>query len=104
MPLPCLYIYATLLEIHSNINSFPLSSNYHSYETRSSNMIRSKFYKLTKSKNNSLNINLYNILPENIKSLNILQFKRKLKEFLLKTCYYSVDEYKQRLWTDGDWI
>uniref|UniRef100_V5G2A3 Putative RNA-directed DNA polymerase from transposon BS n=1 Tax=Anoplophora glabripennis TaxID=217634 RepID=V5G2A3_ANOGL len=62
LPLPCLYIYYTLTEIHKNINSFCLQSDIHIYNTRNSNAIRTDRFRLTRSQSNSLKVGLYNKL------------------------------------------
>lgn len=93
MTLPSLYIYSVLLEIHKNINNYPTQSEVHDHNTRSANLLRVPRFRLCKSSKNSLNLNLYNKIPENIKSLNIFRFKKEIKKFLIEHCFYTLDEY-----------
>lgn len=93
MTLPSLYIYSVLLEIHKKINNYSTQSEIHDYNTRSANLLRVPRFRLCKSTKNSLDLRLYNGIPENIKSLNILRFKKEIKKFLVKHCFYSVEDY-----------
>lgn len=93
MPLPCLYIYFTLLEIHKHSSKFKTQSDIHNHRTRSANLLRNTKFKLKKSENNSLNLNLYNKIPISIKQLNFNKFKMAIKNILLLHCFYSVDDF-----------
>lgn len=93
MTLPCAYIYFTLLEIHQTKSIFARSSDIHTHSTRHSHDLRPNCYRLKKSQNNSLNLNLYNKIPLAIRDLNNIKFKTKIKQFLLKHCFYSVNEF-----------
>jgi hypothetical protein len=48
----------------------------------------------------------HNKLPNNIKQIeNINQFKKKLKELLIKGCYYSIDDYLNKCFLEtGYWF
>lgn len=93
MPLPSAYIYYQVLEIHKNKPLFCTHADIHNYNTRSADTIVPDRFRLTKSQNNSLNINLYNILPANIKNSNVFQFKHRVKNYILTQCFYSINEY-----------
>lgn len=93
MPLPSLYIFNTLIEIHSRYESIEKQSDVHEYDTRHANNIRMKKFRLTKSQKNTLNYQLYNILPHNIKNSSKNKFKKIIKSFLNKYCFYTVQEY-----------
>lgn len=93
MPLPSTYIYYQLLEIHKNKSLFCTHADNHNYKTRSADLIVPNKFRLTKSVKNSLNVKLYNVLPTNIKELNLPQFKRKLKNYILLHGFYSVNEF-----------
>ena len=92
MPLPCLYVYHTLIEIHRQRNSMTSSNDMHRYNVRN-NLLCIKRYRLTTSKNNSLNLQLYNILPSDFQALDCARFKQGIKKLLLTYCFYSVEEY-----------
>lgn len=93
LPLPSIYVYSTVLEIHSNIKNFCFQSDVHGYNTRSANMVRQERFKLSKSKSNTLNVNLYNKIPPRIRQLNYTRLKSAVKSHLLKHCFYSVQEF-----------
>ena len=60
LPLPSVYIFSTVFEIHMKIKNVCLQSDIHIHNTKSANMVRTERFKLSKSKINSLNVNLYN--------------------------------------------
>lgn len=93
MPLPCLFIYFSLLDIHKNVDSFERNSNFHNYRTRRADFLRPPKLRLNTSTKNSPNLELYNILPNSIKLLNYNYFKLKIKRVLLQHCFYSIDEF-----------
>lgn len=92
MPLPCVFIYFSLIEIHESKNSISSSSKLHSYNMRKDILTIPKF-RLTKSKNNSLHLNLYNVLASETQHFALSKFKYLIKMFLLKHCFYSVTEF-----------
>lgn len=93
MPLPSIYIFYSLLEIHSNYCRYNTNSSFHNYPTRSANLIRIPRFRLQRSSHNSLDVNLYNKLPQQIKKLNNLQFKNIIKRIMRDNCFYSIQEY-----------
>lgn len=93
MPVPSLFIYATVQEIHKNKGTFSTNSEFHSYETRTANHLRVSRFRLTRSQINSLDVNLYNFLPPEVKSLNMFRFKNVVKQHILRHCFYSIEEY-----------
>lgn len=93
MPLPSAYIYHTLIYIHKNINVFIPQSASHNYPTRSGDLLKKPRFRLAKSEKNSIDLNIYNKLPSKIRSLNFSCFKRIVKSFILRNCFYSVTEY-----------
>lgn len=96
MPLPSLYIYATLLEIYKNKDQFLTNAGVHNYHTRNGGDLRTPRFRLSKSTKNSLNIKLFNYLPNNLKfSDNPNKFKLTIKKHFLTHCFYSVEEYLQ---------
>ena len=93
MPVPSLYMYSTLVEIHKNKNTFAANSDFHNYDTRSASQLRQPRFRLTKSIKNSLNLQLFNHIPDDIRSLNFDRFKLKMKRHFLNYCFYSEDEF-----------
>lgn len=93
MTLPALYIYYSLLEIHSKSPNLLLQSQRHHYKTRGHNNVIVPFYRLNKSSKNSLNLNFFNKLSYEIRTLEFNKFKLKIKSFLLEHPFYHVDEF-----------
>jgi Reverse transcriptase (RNA-dependent DNA polymerase) len=93
MPLPTLFIYNMLLEIHDISSGVEKQSDIHHYNTRRADNLRTRRFRLSKSQKNSLDYGLYNILPTSLKSLNFKQFKSRLKSQLLDYCFYSANEF-----------
>lgn len=93
LPLPSIYIYSTVCEIHMKIKHFCLQSDIHTHNTRSANMVRTERFKLSKSKTNSLNVNLYNKIPLRLRQLNQSRFKSAVRKHLINNCFYSVQEF-----------
>lgn len=95
MTLPSLYIYQCLIFAHSHKPSFLMHSNLHDYNTRSKDHIYINFHRLSKTQT-GVNYNapkMYNKLPTPIKDLSLPNFKIKLKQYLIKKCFYSYSEY-----------
>nr|CAI5827605.1 unnamed protein product [Callosobruchus analis] len=104
LPLPCVWLYQQLVEIHKNKNTFRKNSDNHSYNSRHGDNLLKPQFKLKISTDNSLRFELYNILGKNVKNLNDLAFKIRLKSFLLYHCYYTVNEYVTVAKTNTDLI
>lgn len=93
LSLPSLFIFVSLLEIHKNVNAYTTNMEIHNHDTRSRNLLRTRRFRLATSKRNSLNLELYNKLPDRLKTLPYNIFKNKIKRCLLANCYYSVTEF-----------
>lgn len=93
MTLPCLYIYATLLEIHTNQDKYPRNSDIHSHNTRAVNLLRLNKFKNKRSERNSLQLKFYNILPQNVKALSNPKFKNVVRNYLITNSFYTFQEY-----------
>lgn len=75
MPLPTVYIYCSLIEIHKIKNSIQKHSDIHEHSTRNpTNLTKPTFYN-TKSIKNTLDFNIYNHLPQNVKFMSGNIFK-----------------------------
>lgn len=99
LTLPCLYILHSLLEVHRVEGTFTRQSEVHEYGTRSSHLIRTRRFRLTRSTKNSPNLGLYNALPAELKRLPYRAFSVKLKRFLLVEAFYSVVDFRESLST-----
>lgn len=98
LPVPCIFIYESLLLIHKKINSFSSHSDIHQYNTRNAESLICPFSRIKAAELNKLDLKLYNNYVNhfsnvNIKSLSVKLFKKHIKHFLLTNCFYSVGEY-----------
>lgn len=84
MSLPSLYIYHTLIEIHKNKPSYTIQSDVHKHNTRHASDFRIPRFRLNKTRNNCLDLQLYNCLPQRLRDLNKNCFKFEIKSLVLK--------------------
>ncbi|CAH1115749.1 unnamed protein product [Psylliodes chrysocephalus] len=99
LPLPCVYVLESLVFIHKNIKNLKTHSDIHSYNTRNGQNLIVPFSRIRSTQVNKIDLNLYNkficIHNDNtIKSMSINSFKKLAKNFLLKHCFYSVNDFK----------
>nr|CAH7756516.1 unnamed protein product [Callosobruchus chinensis] len=96
MTVPCLYIYEVSLYIHRNKGLYPRTGERTNINTRQKELLDVPFsrFNVTMKSPNIMGVKIYNALPDVIKSLsNMTDFKRSLKQFLLKKAYYSLAEF-----------
>lgn len=98
MPLPCIFIFETLLQVHRNFNKFQRHSDIHSYSTRHADNLIQPSARLRTTKLNKIDIRIYNHFIHCFKSANVTnfgnyKFHKVTKNFLLENCFYSVEEY-----------
>lgn len=93
LTMPCLYVFQALLFVKDNEVSYQTGS--HSYNTRQKGNIVPAFHRLSRSREamGYHGIKFYNVLPERIRSLPPVQFRKAVSRFLLQQAFYSVDEY-----------
>ena len=92
----CLYIFEVSKFIYKNKSSFVLNSSYHSFNTRQKDnfCIPLTKYNVTKNAPHIQGLRIFNNLPSEIKSCrNVKQFLSGLKTFLLKHCFYNIQEF-----------
>lgn len=102
LPLPCLYILEVLIETHKNRCVLTKHADVHNYDTRNSKDIVILKSRLKTTKNNKLDVTLYNSFVKYFQHINIsdmtrVQFKHFAKSFLLNYCFYTVDEFLEEL-------
>lgn len=95
MTVACIYIFKILLYVQNNLNSFVKLSGCHHYATRNTSVLTVPRHKTSKYECSPSyqSIRLYNRLPDFLKTLSSVKFKKVLKEILLGKCYYSTSEY-----------
>lgn len=100
LPMPCVYIFETLLLVHKNLEELTSHSDRHDYSTRMRGNLVPCFSRIRLTKVNKIDINLYNKFINchrnvNVKSMTYNSFYRLAKSFLIDQCFYSVNEYLQ---------
>jgi hypothetical protein len=95
MTLPCMYIYSNLVNVFENLDKFNLRNDVHSHNTRFQKQIDLPSFRLSKSKDSHLymQIKLFNKLPESAKYISLNKFKSILKEWLLTQTFYRVTDF-----------
>ncbi|XP_050497728.1 uncharacterized protein LOC126878873 [Diabrotica virgifera virgifera] len=95
LPLPSIYILKSILYIKHNLHSFKRNSDLHAYSTRNANQFVTVGHKLSKFEKSTdyVGVRLYNHLPNEVRSLHPVKFKRVVKSILCKHAFYSVEEY-----------
>nr|CAH7759623.1 unnamed protein product [Callosobruchus chinensis] len=91
-----IYILKTLVYFFQNKHKVKKHSDEHKYNTRNKDsFVTNKFYHIYYKKSPAYaGCFLFNLLPYNMRELTSLSaFKGKLKDILLKGCFYSVEEF-----------
>lgn len=92
---PCLYIYKTILFSMHNI-SHNLNHNIHTHYTRSHNNIHTTTHRTIAYSQSPFysGIKLLNSLPPDLRTIESKNlFKMKLKKYLIKNSFYSIEEF-----------
>lgn len=91
-----LYIFEIILCVKKNLHNLTSVGHNHSYNTRGCNKIATESHKLKffNKKPNHIGIKYYNLLPEEIKTIDDFWiFKKKLKPFMIQKAMYSLDDF-----------
>lgn len=92
---PCIYIYKCLMYIKNNQANLSTLPSYHNYNTRNIYTLSLPRHRTSKFENSPtyMGMKLFNHLPNCIKIMNKVKFRKYVRKFLLRKCYYSVSEY-----------
>jgi hypothetical protein len=96
MTLPCMYIYEILVQFRMSLNNYKTNSMIHLHDTRQKSdlFITGHNTKLFENSITYSGIHIYNRLAKEIKNTEtLIQFKKKLIDFLIEECFYSVEEF-----------
>lgn len=96
MSLTNLYIYETLLHTYKSRDETSKNFEFHNYNTRTCHMLRPAFPSLSSYKKSYIynGIQLFNRLPENVKSQKPIRvFKKSIKKYLIENVFYTLEEY-----------
>lgn len=87
------FIYSTVVKIHARKHTYLTHSDVHHYPTRHRSELVVPAVRLTTSARNVLDVRLYNKLPENIRGMNLHNFKSKVRAYLLDSTVYTCQEF-----------
>ena len=95
LTVPSLYILECLLHIKRNINLYQTHEDKHNYNTRNRNNLLPNYCRLKRCQSGTSywGIKFFNVLPEELKLLPLVQFGNKIKNKLIDTALYSFNEY-----------
>lgn len=96
LTLPCVLILECLLYIKNNGIHFITQAQQHAHDTRHNNYIVLPIHRLERTKSQPLfylAVKLYNKLPILVKQMSPIQYKSKIKRYLLENAFYTVQEY-----------
>lgn len=96
LTVPCIYIYKTIVFIHSNKSKFMIRSQIHNYNTRHSHQICTRSHDHAYYERSPIyaGISIYNRLPLEFRNIvSVRVFKNRLKKFLYTHAFYSVAEF-----------
>ena len=95
LTLPSVYILECLMHAKNNGEDYMISESIHNYSTRTNQHYRQPFLRLQRSRNgvNYWAVKFFNVLPAAIKCYPQKRFKATIKEFLVKKCIYSFEEF-----------
>jgi hypothetical protein len=95
LTVPCMYMYAALVYVRENIDAYSRHSDIHGHDTRAVGNIRPPFVRLTHGRTaiNYYGPLLFNKLPKTVRAMEIVPFKRNVKQLLVARACYSIDEF-----------
>jgi hypothetical protein len=97
LTVPSLYIFALMMFVVNNPDSFQSNSSIYCISTRQKNQLHLPLVKFSCIQKGViyLSIKIFNNLPPNILTHHddIMAFKSVLRKFLLKNAFYSIDEF-----------
>lgn len=95
LTLPSEYILTVTSVIHENVSKYDKNCETHSYNTRHKEDLKTPYHRLqlTQRTTDFWGTKIYNRLPKNFKDLPVKIFKQKLKNMLLESAFYSIDEF-----------
>ena len=89
------YIYANIIYVRQNLDSYSKNSDVHHFNTRNKHKLTAPNYRLHKVHGSfvGLCVRIYNRIPVHLLELTDSSFKNKIKEILVKKAYYNVNDY-----------
>lgn len=95
LTLPGEYILQNLMYVRDNHDRLVRHRDVHDYDTRNKNNLQPIYHRLHRCQNGPgyHSINFFNKIPDPLKNLNRIQFKRKVKDLLIECAFYSIEEF-----------
>lgn len=93
LTVPAMYVHCMLSDIHKNRAQYRTHASVHSYNTRNSNSLITARHRYYVTEKNSVDVSLYNKLPEAWKSSDLATFKKLLRAYLSQNPIYSLTEF-----------
>lgn len=95
LTVPSLYLYEVSVFVKSHMYQFQKKEYYKNSVSRRPDKLWLPPCRTRQRQNNSYHmcIRIYNKLPEDMKKLNLNQFRKSLRDWLINKCYYSVKEF-----------
>lgn len=93
MPLPSVYIYFSLLAIHTQRQRYLKHADVHNYPTRNSQNLIPHRSRIVCAAENKLDLSLYNVLPHSIRNRPYESFKNNIKKMFSDNGFYNKQQY-----------
>lgn len=95
LTVPCLFMFQCLSYVKTHIDDYKANDEVHDHNTRQKSHLYTDFHRINRVKCgvSYYGPKLFNKLPPTVRLLSTKQFKVCLKNFLLKGCFYSLEEY-----------
>lgn len=98
LPLPCIYLFESLMQIHKNLPTIIRHSDLHGYNTRGADNLVTSYSRISTTQQNKIDVRLYNKLDlifkdKHIKDMSVNNFHKFVKTFLVEHCFYTVAEF-----------
>ena len=102
MTLPSLYIFACLSYLKKNLNLYRYHYEVHDHLTRNNSDLLPGYSRLARTRTGPgyYCVKFFNVLPRSIRDLDCDLFLRKIKDYLLKKSFYSIEEYINNQFSD----
>ena len=95
LTLPSAYILQCLTSMKQNIQQFQKHQDFHDYDTRRAHHYLPSFHRLGRTRGGTdyYCIKFFNVLPTRIKTLEDKVFINKIKSYLCRKAFYSIEDY-----------
>lgn len=101
LTLPCIYILNCIMYTHNNLQLHKQNFDFHNYDTRDKEKIRTKYLRISKCRNvnNYYGPLFYNKVPNEIQNSTDIELKKYVIQFLTENAFYTYNEFLEKSWT-----